>query len=290
MTLTETIEILRSELPTSARWKVYVLSRQDGVGNPVDEVIQFPIFDVSVDHEDSDVNLLTDDGATAPRPVDEALDVEELLARLESLEEECADYSLFSGSSEQSVSDEWEVRLDVPLVGVARNRESNVFGFLQHPREQWESEGDSVDPAERAAKGERIVQLVSTIPLVLILIGTVLGIVVSLDVIGTHGLNNPGLVARGISRSALGFAILFFKISVLVSLGKGSEVARWLAVGIFSWQALKILLAIAGPRELSFPLIVMVGTAVLWAIPAWLLVFSKDVREFYRMKRAGLLL
>ncbi len=102
--------------------------------------MEYPIFEVSVDHEDPEINLLTDEGSSSPRQGSGAMTVGSLLSHLQKLEKECADYSVFSGSAYFSVGDEWDTRIDVPLVGIARNVETKVFGFLQFPPDQWEAE------------------------------------------------------------------------------------------------------------------------------------------------------
>ena len=102
-----------------------------------DEVFEFPIFEVSVDHDDQEVNLICDQGAEDPRPSTQALSLGDLLGQLEDLLGRCRAYSVYSGSAFVSIDDEYEARYDAPLVGVARNRQEKIYGFLQFPPEQW---------------------------------------------------------------------------------------------------------------------------------------------------------
>ena len=139
MKLPEVIEALGEEVADRANWTVAVLTRRRKDGTMNDSVLQYPIFDISVDHEDSEINLLTDEESETPRPAAQALTLETLLNRLKQLERECSSYSVFSGSAFVSLDDEWEGRYDAPLVGVARNHDAQVYGFLQFPPEQWET-------------------------------------------------------------------------------------------------------------------------------------------------------
>ncbi len=138
MKLPEVLEALGQEVPDRETWMVAVLTRQRDDGTADDEILQYPIFDVSVDREDSEINLLTDQDSESPRPSTKALTLGTLLNLLRKLERDCSSYSVFSGSAFVSVDDEFEARYDAPLVGVARNHDSQVYGFLQFPPEQWE--------------------------------------------------------------------------------------------------------------------------------------------------------
>ena len=140
MTLPEVIQALTDELPGKAVWRVAILNRRRLLVDPEQaEIREFPIVDVSVDHEDDEINLLTDENAPISVPPKDAITLEELFTRLQALDPRCSDYSVYSGSAWRSVGDGFEARHDVPLIGVARNHESCVFGFLQGPREQWDA-------------------------------------------------------------------------------------------------------------------------------------------------------
>lgn len=126
-------------MPTKANWTVAILTRKRDDGSIAEGVIQYLIFDISVDHEGSEINLLTDEQAKTPRPLADALTLEQLLTRLKQLENECNAYSVYSASAFISLDEEYDGRIDVPLVGVARNHEAQVYGFLQWPVDQWET-------------------------------------------------------------------------------------------------------------------------------------------------------
>ncbi len=112
MKLPEVIEALGEEVADRANWTVAVLTRRRKDGTMNDSVLQYAIFDISVDHEDSEINLLTDEESETPRPATQALTLETLLKRLKQLERECSSYSVFSGSAFVSLDDEWEGRYD----------------------------------------------------------------------------------------------------------------------------------------------------------------------------------
>lgn len=139
MKLPEVLAALGQEMPTHAGWTVAILTRKAEDGSIGESVVEYPIFDISIDHEDGEINLLTDERSKAPRPASEALNLEQLLNRLKSLEDKCGNYSVFSGSAFIPLDEEYEGRIDVPLVGVARNHDARIYGFLQWPPEQWET-------------------------------------------------------------------------------------------------------------------------------------------------------
>jgi len=140
MTLPEVLAALEAEMPTHAGWRVVVLTRKNLEASANDGIVlEFPIFGISVDDAEKEINLLTDEDAEGSRPISDGMTVEVLLAGLRGLSEHCRDYSVYSGSARVPLEGEWDVRFDCPFVGVARNPEAEVYGFLQWPPEQWES-------------------------------------------------------------------------------------------------------------------------------------------------------
>ena len=139
MKLPEVLKALGQEMPSRANWTVAILTRKRDDGSVSEEVIEYPIFDIAVDEGDAEINLLTDEGKENARPASAALTLEQLFNRLKQLEERCGSYSVFSGSAFVPLDGEYEGRLDVPLIGVARNPDAEVYGFLQWPPEQWET-------------------------------------------------------------------------------------------------------------------------------------------------------
>ena len=101
-------------------------------------MVELPVFDVVVDHEGKEINLLTDEGASTPRPPTASMTLELLLARLLKLSRRCSDYSVYSSSAHVSLHEGYEARIDSPIVGVFRNRQDETYGFLRWPAEQWE--------------------------------------------------------------------------------------------------------------------------------------------------------
>ena len=118
-------------------WKVRVLSRRHWDGSKSTEILEYPVFGVSFDEEALEIDLLTDEGASAPRTEEQGLSVGQLLSELRTLEGATAEFPVFSASAEVSV-DDYDVRKDVPVIGVAVNAEDEVFGLLQWPPEQWD--------------------------------------------------------------------------------------------------------------------------------------------------------
>jgi hypothetical protein len=144
MNVSEVMEILEAEMPGCASWRVAILSRPRG-GRPAEDgaVVSFPVFDVSVDHDEPEVNLVTDERAERPRPLSQALTLHGLHVRLQALVA-CEEYRVYSATARFPLPDGHEGRIDAPLVGVARDPDGEVFGFLQWPIEQWdEPEGAS---------------------------------------------------------------------------------------------------------------------------------------------------
>lgn len=89
------------------------------------------------DGNQGDGDTLTDEGTPDRRSPVDALTLEGLLQRLQRVESRCGGYSVYSGSAYMSLDKDYEVRRDCALVGVARNHEDQVLGFLQHLRQQW---------------------------------------------------------------------------------------------------------------------------------------------------------
>ena len=113
----------------------------------------------------------------------------------------------------------------------------------------------------------------------LIAIGTIIGLVTSFDVMMEHGLNNPGLVAKGV----VSLALVAVSILVLLSLFHGKPWARWLAVVWFAYRSTSLFVeAFTVPQHSS-----RIAGAVLLAVAAAVLLFSRNVREFYRFQRSG---
>ena len=134
MQVSEAIRLL--DVATCGHYRVAVLCRDRGhATGEWGQVRVFDIVDVAVDDEDRDVNLVTTEHSKAwpARP----LKVNQLLGKLQGLEEQCGSWSLYSRSADTSVSSRWEVRLDVPVVGVGTNHTDRTVGFLQFPEEQW---------------------------------------------------------------------------------------------------------------------------------------------------------
>ena len=138
MKLTEAVESLGS--PEVHRdWKVAILTRpSDEKTGERSAVVKHPVFDVHVDDEGTEINLLTGEEASSRRGFDAGMSVGELWARLNDLLPKCEDYSMYSGSENIELDEECAVRIDVPLVGVGLDPQGGVFGFLQWPLEQWQ--------------------------------------------------------------------------------------------------------------------------------------------------------
>ncbi len=84
------------------------------------------------------------------------------------------------------------------------------------PREQIEKsmENAAIHEVAYLEKYLTVLATVANIAPLLGFLGTVVGMIISFEVIATHGLNNPGLVARGISQALLttayGLIVAFF--------------------------------------------------------------------------------
>jgi hypothetical protein len=139
MKLPEVLAALEREMPTHASWRVVVLTRKNHEAATDDNILAFPVFEISVDDADAEINLLTDEDAQVARLATDGMTVGQLLDGLTKLGEQCVDYSVYSGSAQVPVDNKYEVRCDSPLIGVARNPEAQVYGFLQWPPEQWET-------------------------------------------------------------------------------------------------------------------------------------------------------
>ena len=139
MKLPEVIAALEAEMPAHAGWRVAVLTRDRSEPTEDEQGVQaFPVLEIFVDDTDRDINLVTSEDAPAGSPTPDGMTLEELLNGLLKLAEACGDFSVYSRSDLVPVDDEYNVRIDCPLVGVALNPETAVFGFLQWPPEQWQ--------------------------------------------------------------------------------------------------------------------------------------------------------
>ena len=80
-------------------------------------------------------------------------------------------------------------------------------GLLKHgqPREQMEKamENAAIHEVAYLEKYLTVLATIANIAPLLGFLGTVVGMILSFDVIAEHGLNNPGLVAKGISVALL---------------------------------------------------------------------------------------
>jgi len=99
------------------------------------------------------------------------------------------------------------------------------------------------------------------------------------DIISEHGLNNPGLVGRGVVRS---FIAVILIVTMLVCLNRGYAWARWLSVAGLSLVSVTLA---ANQMSNGYFSGWWFLVAVVAAVAACALVYSPDVREFYRARR-----
>ena len=135
MTLSELLEAVQPELAAHVDWTAIILSREQ-TGER--QVMEFPVFDLSVDEEDKEINLLTDRGASEPRSIEDALTLGAVVQKLRAMSPRFDEFTVFSGSAFVDVGGGYEGRFDAPLIGFVRNAQAQVFGFLEGPEEQWE--------------------------------------------------------------------------------------------------------------------------------------------------------
>ncbi|ANM30412.1 hypothetical protein ABI59_13780 [Acidobacteria bacterium Mor1] len=164
------IELLAAEMPHHESWVVVVLTHEKQGPETDGPVLEYPVFEVSVDHDDSEINLHTDQEAEKPRPRDEAMTLGALLWELRGLEPRCWEYGVFASSAcvslermveylacwretDEPIEDwqsriqraipagDYDGRIDMPLVGTALNPDQRAFGFLRWPPQQWSGAG-----------------------------------------------------------------------------------------------------------------------------------------------------
>jgi hypothetical protein len=130
MLLSEVIKGLTEGSGDRHGYGVAVLCRKRmGVPTEWGEIETFAVLDVAIDEADRTIDLLTNEVSL--------LTAEGLLQKLRMLEGRCADWSVYSKSSRISMDAEWDVQIDIPLVGTATNHEERVIGLLQGPDDQW---------------------------------------------------------------------------------------------------------------------------------------------------------
>jgi hypothetical protein len=139
MKLPEVIAALEAEMPAHAGWRVAVLTRdRDEATEDEQGVQEFRVLKFLVDDADRDINLVTNEDAPPGSPKLAGMTLGELLNGLLKLAEACGDFSVYSRSAEIPIDGEYNAQLDCPLVGVAMNPDTEVFGFLQWPPDQWQ--------------------------------------------------------------------------------------------------------------------------------------------------------
>ena len=138
MLLSELIRTVTEGLGNNRDYGVAVLSRKR-VGGSIEwgEVESFSVLDVALDEDDRNIDILTDENALDSVGGADALTAEVLLYRLRELEARCGEWSVYSKSSRIPLDPEWDLQIDIPLVGIAMNYEERVIGLLQGPDEQW---------------------------------------------------------------------------------------------------------------------------------------------------------
>lgn len=137
MDLTNVLAELRDAMSDAGTWAVNSLTRTNPDGSPSKRVTSFSIVRVSVNHDDFEIHLITDGRDEGSDKTTSPLTLSQLVAELEALETQCADYSVYSGSAWFAVDEDHAERVDLPLVGFAKNPVTRTFGFLQYPAEQW---------------------------------------------------------------------------------------------------------------------------------------------------------
>ena len=137
MTLQEAVQELQSDLEVNGELAVVIMTKADD-----GELWGYPVVGVSVDEEDQEINLLTNETPSAADPVP-GLRVTDLIATLQPLLQRGAEFSVGSSPSGNGSAaagngaDSDEGPPESPVVGVAMSPEDGIFGFLGWPPDQW---------------------------------------------------------------------------------------------------------------------------------------------------------
>ena len=94
---------------------------------PIDE---FQIYDIEIEHEVSEITLLTNEKSNLPEN-NKSLTAVELLHKLTKLMPKHKDYILFSGSAKVELADDYWARHDIPLIAMGFDHENKRIAFVQ---------------------------------------------------------------------------------------------------------------------------------------------------------------
>jgi hypothetical protein len=138
MMLHELLPLLATEASECDAFESVVLCKprnDDGSYGPDAE--SYPIVDVAVDEADRDVDLVCADAIEDSSHGGTSLTVGAVTSRLQAIASSCREWGVYAGAPTTPIDSEWNIRLDVPIVGIAVNRSERLVAFLQGPREQW---------------------------------------------------------------------------------------------------------------------------------------------------------
>jgi hypothetical protein len=109
------IILVRNDIPADADWHL----RYDKV----------PIIDICVDHDTSEIVMVTD-SLGHHRSEYPGLLLPEFSEKLQALPDKCREYSLCVGYSTCDDSDDHSTRVDVGIIGLATNKDKLFFGLI----------------------------------------------------------------------------------------------------------------------------------------------------------------
>ena len=126
MRLSDLLDELQQDGEQLGDYRVAALVRDREV--PIDDAHPFdeqPVSTVHVDEDDGEINLIL------ASPGESGLSVEALAERLGALPAEHGDRPLFTGTIEEVPDEDYDLRHDVPVVGIAIDDTGKTFGLLQ---------------------------------------------------------------------------------------------------------------------------------------------------------------
>lgn len=87
---------------------------------------QFPIIDVIVDHDDSEIDIVFESDNSS-----RGLSLQDLSKRLHALPKKCKKYNIFSGTLVPAAIDGYSIRVDVQIIGTVTHETNPILGLLQ---------------------------------------------------------------------------------------------------------------------------------------------------------------
>jgi hypothetical protein len=128
MNLEFVVSEIDKSMPEIENWLTMVVEDMDMV--ETDNFSEYQALSIEVEHDDKEINIRTNQKASEGTSTSEPLTVGQLVSQLRRLLPQCANYSVYSASTNISDGEHW-IRFDIPLVAIGVNRKDQTFGLIQ---------------------------------------------------------------------------------------------------------------------------------------------------------------